>query len=181
MLLRRWVSLLGVVVLAGSASFGQAQVVVRAPFVTVVVGRSCVPGRRVVSVQVPGIVDVNVGSPAPVPVAPPLPPPPPAPDELPAPRIMPSAAAVAPVNVPAAPPRALTVEEFAAAFQPAPGNHEVTLLHPRTGQPVTVQFTLPPGVPKKVRVSRRDLEFDYGRHEVDIRFLLRGRVRVDYD
>jgi hypothetical protein len=30
-------------------------------------------------------------------------------------------------------------------------------------------------------VSRRDLEFDYGRHEVDIRFLLRGRVRVDYD
>jgi hypothetical protein len=46
---------------------------------------------------------------------------------------------------------------------------------------VTVQFTLPPGVPKKVRASRRELEFDYGRHEVDIRFLVRGRVRVDYD
>jgi hypothetical protein len=75
----------------------------------------------------------------------------------------------------------MTLDEFAAAFQPVPGIHEVTLVHPRTGQPVTVQFTLPPGVPRKVRVSRRDLEFDYGRHEVDIRFLLRGRVRVDYD
>jgi hypothetical protein len=181
MLRRHRVSLLGVLVLAGSASLGQAQVVVRAPFVTVVVGRSCVPGRRMVSVQVPGILDVNVGSPAPVPGLPPPPPVPPASDELPAPRILPSAPAVGPVNIPAAPVRALTVEEFAAAFQPVPGNHEVTLVHPRTGQPVTVQFTLPPGVPKKVRVSRRDLEFDYGRHEVDIRFLLRGRVRVDYD
>jgi hypothetical protein len=75
----------------------------------------------------------------------------------------------------------MTLDEFATSFQPAPGLHEVTLIHPRTGQPVTVQFNLPPGMPKKVRVSRRDLAFDYGRHEVDIRFLLRGRVRVDYD
>jgi hypothetical protein len=181
MLHRQRVGLLSVFVLAGWASLSQAQVVVRAPFVTVIAGRSCLPGRRVVSVQVPGILDLNIGSPSPVPVPPPLPPGPPASDELPAPRIMPSGEAVAPVNLPAAPVRALTVEEFAAAFQPVPGNHEVILLHPRTGQPVTVQFTLPPGVPKKVRVSRRDLEFDYGRHEVDIRFLLRGRVRVDYD
>jgi hypothetical protein len=81
---------------------------------------------------------------------------------------------------PATPLRAMTVEEFAAGFQPVPGTHEVTLVHPRSGQPVTVQFTLPPGVPRKVRVSRRDLEFDYGRQGVDLRFLLRGRVRVDY-
>jgi hypothetical protein len=43
-----------------------------------------------------------------------------------------------------------------------------------------VEFTLPPGVPKKVRVHRRELEFDYGRQEVDVRFRPRGGVKVVY-
>jgi hypothetical protein len=74
----------------------------------------------------------------------------------------------------------MTLDEFAAAFKPCPGTHRVCLIHPRTGQPVDVEFTLPPGVPRKVRVLRRDLEFDYGRQEVDVRFLLRGGVKVVY-
>jgi hypothetical protein len=180
MLRYHWVGLLSVCVLAGSASFSRAQVIVRAPFVTVVAGRSCGLGRRGVSVQVPGILDLHVGSPAPVLVPPPYPVPP-AIDELPTPRTLTSATPPASVAAAPASVRPLTVEEFAASFQPVSGTHEVTLVHPRTGQPVTVQFTLPAGAPKKVRVSRRELEFDYGRHEVDIRFLLRGRVRVDYD
>jgi hypothetical protein len=74
----------------------------------------------------------------------------------------------------------MTLAEFAAAFQPAPGNFEVQLIHPGTGQPVTVQFTLPRGTPRKVRVHRRELEFDYGREEVTIRFGILGRVKVHY-
>ncbi|MCZ2340842.1 MAG: hypothetical protein LC104_03495 [Bacteroidales bacterium] len=77
-----------------------------------------------------------------------------------------------------APP--MTHQQFAAIFQPIPGTHKVVLLHPKTGQPVEVCFTLPPGCPK-VNVGRRYLEFDYGRVEVEIRFGCCGRVKVDYD
>lgn len=77
--------------------------------------------------------------------------------------------------------RPVTIEEFAASFQPAPGDYQVVFLHPRTHAPVTVCFTLPPGSPRKICVQRRDLVFDYGRNEVRIRFLLLGRTRVLYD
>jgi hypothetical protein len=76
-----------------------------------------------------------------------------------------------------APLKALTLAEFASAFKPVAGTHQVLLLHPVTNEPVNVTFTLPAGEPR-VQVLRRDLIFDYGRHEVEIRFQLRGGVRV---
>ena len=86
--------------------------------------------------------------------------------------------------VPQAPPpsivlpvKPLTHQEFAKIFQPLPGNYQVVLIHPGSRQPVQVSFTLPPGNPR-VRVHHRDLVFDYGRHEVEIRFALHGKVRV---
>ncbi|MCC6419299.1 MAG: hypothetical protein IT429_13780 [Gemmataceae bacterium] len=83
---------------------------------------------------------------------------------------------VAPAPVVAA-PAIMTHEEFARVFRPLPGRYEVTLIHPGSRRPVPVCFTLPDGCPR-VRVHRRELVFDYGRHEVEIRFQLGGRVRV---
>jgi hypothetical protein len=98
---------------------------------------------------------------------------------LPAPNVVtPAPAIVPPPLAPSAVVRPLTLNEFAASFQPAPGQYEVTLLHPVTGAPVHVAFTLPDGAPRKVRVYKRELEFDYGRHEVSIRFKPDGRVVV---
>jgi hypothetical protein len=77
--------------------------------------------------------------------------------------------------------RPMTVGEFLAGFQPIGGNYEVVLLHPRTQCPVKVCFSLPPGCPKKVRYRCNEIEFDYGRREVEIRFKRDGGVVVDYD
>ena len=86
-----------------------------------------------------------------------------------------------PVEFPGAPlpPPVLTFDEFARGFRPTPGVHSVWLAHPKTGVPVFVSFTLPPGVPKINRGSRH-VEFDYGKREVEVRFLLNGSVRVEY-
>jgi hypothetical protein len=85
--------------------------------------------------------------------------------ELPAPRVEPV--------------RALTLAQFAAAFKPAAGCHEVLLVNPVTCCPVLVRFTLPCGCPK-VCVSKREVMFDYGRTKVRIRFRIRGRLAVVY-
>jgi hypothetical protein len=90
-----------------------------------------------------------------------------------------------PGNVPPAPtpsvspaaPRPLTLEEFGATFQPVPGTYEVLFLHPCSKKPVTVTFTLPPGNPK-MKVDKREIEFDYGKFEVRLRFRIFGRVAV---
>ena len=79
---------------------------------------------------------------------------------------------------PADPARVPTLAEFAAAFKPGPGTFKVVVQHPYTGCPVEVCFTLPPGCPRKVRVHKRMLDFDYGRHDVRIRFLADGGARV---
>jgi hypothetical protein len=71
-----------------------------------------------------------------------------------------------------------TVAEFAGAFQPRAGTHEVVLLHPLTGCPVKVCFTLPPGCPRKVIVRPRAMVFEYARCDVTIRFVRDGSVRV---
>jgi hypothetical protein len=76
--------------------------------------------------------------------------------------------------------KAPTPAEFAASFQPAPGAYRVTLLHPFTCCPVEVCFTLPPGCPR-VEVNKRQLEFDYGKHEVRVNFRRNGSVEVDHD
>lgn len=85
-----------------------------------------------------------------------------------------------PVPEQATPIRAMTLQKFAASFKPAPGNYEVWLINPVTCCPEKVCFTLPCGCPR-VEVSRREIEFDYGRHEVRIRFRLLGRLAVIYD
>ena len=89
-----------------------------------------------------------------------------------------------PQVVPAPPPaivpvRPLTVNEFAASFQPLPGRYEVLLIHPKTGCPVKVCFTLKPGCIRKVRATSHKIEFVYaGKCDVVIRFLHGGKVWV---
>lgn len=97
------------------------------------------------------------------------------PNQLPPPRVLLPVDGVPPPLVAPAPipVRALSIAEFAATFQPAPGNYEVFLLHPNTGCPVCVKFCLPPGCPK-VRTTKRMVTFDYGKHEVRIRFKIIG-------
>jgi hypothetical protein len=164
--------------LLGWAGAGQADTFIWVPFVRVGVGQPAGPagGVRVqapfVDVQVPGSPPAPVAVPAPppgpvlpAPAAPQVPPPPPPPVPAPAPPVAPALV------------RPLTHQEFARSFQPTPGTHNVVLLHPRTGAPVNVSFTLPAGTPR-VRVRPRELEFDYGRTQVEIRFLFDGRVRV---
>jgi hypothetical protein len=86
-----------------------------------------------------------------------------------------------PATPPVAPaPAALSVAEFARVFQPLPGNYEVTLIHPRTGCPVTVNFSLPAGYcVTKVKATRHSLRFDIDhRRDVVIEFRLNGKVDV---
>lgn len=86
-----------------------------------------------------------------------------------------------PIDFPGAPqsPPVLTLDEFSRTFRPTPGIHSVWLAHPKTNVPVFISFTLPPGIPKVNRGSRH-VEFDYGKKEVEIRFLHNGSVRVEF-
>jgi hypothetical protein len=142
----------------------RADFVLRVPYVTVAVGR---PG-----------VTVQVGGGAPLSFCPAAPAPKPAPAVVPAADPAPNPFIV-PVP-PAAPTKGLTLDEFAAGFRPVAGTHEVVFLHPGSGQPVTVTFTLPEGSPK-VRVHKREIVFDYGKHDVEVHFRIGGRVQVRYD
>jgi hypothetical protein len=163
--------------LALTAPVSRAEVVIQAPFITVAFGR---PGKVFLNLDLRGIPLGRKMPPPPVVVPPgPVAPVPPPTDELPPPR--PVEPSVAPPPPPPPAPAAFTVAEFAAGFKPCAGTHQVVLIHPLTGQPVPVQFTLPPGIPKKVRVERRELEFDYGKREVEIRFYRNGSVKVEYN
>lgn len=135
------------------------EVVVRAPFTTVRVG----PGYTQVNAP---FTRVQVQQPVYVPAVVAQPARPPEVIHMPAPA-------------PAA--RAMTHAEFARTFTPVQGTYDVVLLHPDTCCPVRVCFTLPCGCPKKVRVERHELEFDYGDYEVEIRFRRDGRVKVEYN
>jgi hypothetical protein len=174
---------LGVVAVAGLLAWampGQAQSVICAPFVRVFSDPDA-PGGPRVSVRAP-LVRINVGDPPPVVVVPPPPPvvvaPPPPPPVVVQPP--PPVVVQPPPPVPAPAPQALTLQEFARTFRPAAGTYQVTLLHPRTGQPLTTTFTLPPGTPR-VTVGLRFIEFDYGRTRVSIVFPLGGGIRVRND
>lgn len=160
-------------VVAQSAS-SQADVYLRVPLVRVYSGPSYYPSRPSFSMRIPFVLRLDVNQPPRL-VAPPVivlqsGPVVPVPNGQPPIEIAPAPALVAPA-------KALSHEEFAAAFKPLPGTHEVVLLHPGTNQPVNVVFTLPQGTPK-VHVLRRALIFDYGRQEVEIRFQTGGRVKV---
>lgn len=106
-----------------------------------------------------------------VPVIEPVPPPP-----LPV-QTVPHVAPLSPSSLPLRPP---TPAEFASVFKPLPGRHEVVLLHPYTNGPVTVCFDLPTGYPRRVIARQRFIEFDYGRHEVEIVFFRDGSYKVRY-
>ena len=167
--------------LAGTASAGRADIVIQVPFVTVRVGRPAVVVTVGRGCAPPIVITAPVRAVAPAPPGGPISSVPIAPPADPVPPVQP-APTTTPVSVPAPAPvavRALTLGEFVAAFRPCPGTHEAYLVHPVTGAPVKVCFTLPPGSPRKVRVHRRDLEFVYGhRQDVEIRFLRDGRVQV---
>jgi hypothetical protein len=91
--------------------------------------------------------------------------------ELPPPTIAP------PLNV--LPVRPMTVSEFVAVFKPLPGKYEVLLIHPKTGCPVKVCFTLPPGCLRNVRCTGHRIVFDYKcQCNVVIWFLHSGKVWV---
>lgn len=155
--------LCGILFLAATAP-ARAEVIVLTPWANVQVGP---PAPTRVLVQTPWVT-VRVGRAAPV---------------------MPPAAPVGPAFVPGEPPpvplpipvevaRPLTLNEFAATFKPKAGRYEVDLEHPVTHQPVKVAFALPEGTPRRVQLHRRELDFDYGRKQVSIRFLGNGEVRV---
>jgi hypothetical protein len=143
-----------------STAVSRAEVYVRAPYVTVRVGQ---PG---VYVNVMGWPVVSIGN-----FQPPGPPRPPRRISE-APRLREAADADEPVPA---------LSRFADTFRPSPGRHKVTVVHPVTGRPVRVDFRLPDGKPRHVRVRGREVDFDYGNTEVAIRFLRNGKVRVLYD
>ncbi len=157
--MRRHTGLLAAVgLLLGLVPAGADDVIIRAPFVSVRTGSGGTAVRAPftrVNVGAPPV--VIYGQPQPVEVIGP-------------PAGMPTPAPVV----------AMTHYDFARTFRPVAGNHEVVLIHPRTGCPVRVCFSLPCGCPD-VRVKCDELKFDYGRVEVEIDFKSGGRVRVDYD
>jgi hypothetical protein len=156
-----------VLTLACAAVPARAQVFVNTPWVQVRVG---VPGQ--VLVQTPWVtVGVPLGA---------LPARPMAPAVSTVPTFLPGEPPPVPLPIPVetAATRVPTLSEFAAAFNPKGGRYEVVIQHPATGQPVKVSFSLPDGTPRRMKVHRRDLEFDYRGKEVSIRFLRGGEVRV---
>lgn len=172
-------AVIGIPAWAGPA---QAQSTVTAPGVRVVTDPSA-PGGPRVAVKAP-LVRVWVGHPPPQVVVPAYPP---VILATAVPQAVPVPPPAPPVAVPPPPPpvpvtpvpegRPQTLREFASTFRPAPGTWQATLLHPRTGAPVTVTFTLPAGTPRVI-VGPRALEFDYGRTSVVIVFTVNGGARV---
>lgn len=79
---------------------------------------------------------------------------------------------------------ALTIDQFSRVFVPTPGRHHYWIVHPRTGVPVEVCFTLPHcGRLERIEVSRNriEIELDRPNFEVEIEFRSNGTVRIDYD
>ena len=156
-------------ILTVTAAPARAQVFVQTPWASVRVGP---PGPSRVLVQTPwATIAVPVQlqgarSPAPPPSSEPV--------------YIPGAPPPVPVPVPVEAPatRVPTLGEFAASFQPKGGRYEVEIEHPATGRPVRVSFTLPDGAPRRVKVHRRELDFEYAGRQVSIRFLRDGEVRV---
>ncbi len=72
--------------------------------------------------------------------------------------------------------RVMTLREFAAAFDPKPGNYEVVLLNPVTCQPTCVRFCLEKCV-RRIIVKHDSLVLRYGLcHAVRIDFTCHGAV-----
>ncbi len=80
-----------------------------------------------------------------------------------------------------APVPVYTLDNFAREFHPSEGHHKILIVHPVTGQPVEVCFTLPCGRLEELDVNRRSIRFDFGRHDVRIAFRSNGTVGVRGD
>lgn len=150
-------------------------VAVRAPFVNLFLAGRPRPPRPVLTpaprpIMTPPV--IRPGDPPPVPVEPR-----PGEELAPAPRRVSLPPPIAP---PVAAVPVLSVGQFMSTFRPLGGNYEVVLRHPLTGTPVKVAFSLPPGAPRKVRVFKRRLVFDYGRRSVVVRFYRDGTAEVRY-
>jgi len=150
-------------------SAARADFVLRLPWVYVEVGPAVVVRAPFVSVVVPRTQPAPVVPAVPVrPITPPVddgPPPVPDADRLPAPK----AVAV----------RAITPGDFVAGTKPfRAGEYEVTFLHPHSRKPVTVSFTLPVA-PRRVNVTRDRIDFRWGLLKgITIEFLRDGGVRL---
>ena len=133
------------------------QVSVNLPRVGVQVSTYPRVGVRV-AVGAPPIVQPAPGFAANVPVPPPVP---------------------APLPPVAAPAADVSVSDFVASFRPLPGKYEVTLIHPKTGCPVPVCFTLPAcSSPCQVTCTKNAVRFDYGKSLVVMRFRHNGTITV---
>ena len=76
-------------------------------------------------------------------------------------------------------PPVYTLDEFIKCFRPTEGRHSVWFIHPKTGRPVEVCFTLPCAKLREVEVHRNSVEFDYsGARDVRIQFHNNGTVDV---
>jgi len=76
---------------------------------------------------------------------------------------------------------AFTMSQFVRTFRPFPGRHQATVIHPRTGVPVTFLFTLPHDEFEEIECEGDSIEIDFDDYEVEIIFTRDGLVRVEYD
>jgi hypothetical protein len=165
---------------AAFAAAGSADVILRGPFGgAIVVGTSSGPPTAVSrsSTSEPPIVSTS----RPV-VRPEM-----DGETLPAPKVVRTGMSSGPTTQPdvvvGPPPQPVVApilpRDFAKTFKPGPepATYEVLFLHPVSRQCVNVCFNLPPGCPR-VSYCLGSLVFDYGRHEVEIRFKLGGKVVV---
>jgi len=65
----------------------------------------------------------------------------------------------------------MTVEKFAKAFQAKEGSYEIVFTNPVSKMPLTVRFTLPPGVP----------DVQVGPTSITYRYVGRSMVKIDFD
>jgi hypothetical protein len=76
---------------------------------------------------------------------------------------------------------AFTLAQFSRTFAATPGRHQYWIIHPRTGVPVEVCFTLPDcGRLDRLHVGRDDILIDLDQPDFDVRIEFRndGTVRV---
>lgn len=101
------------------------------------------------------------------------------PDSPPPPPLPPGQPVV--TFAPSTPIRVMTHKEFAKCFNPIPGEHTVTLIHPYTGCPVTVCFTLPCETARRVVCDGNDFAVKYGLiRRVQVQFHKNGTYKVHY-
>jgi hypothetical protein len=170
---------LALVALLGWPIASQADVIVHAPFVHVEVGPAVVVRAPFVTIVVPRTPPAPRVVPTPALPAPrPAPPAPPRNDDGVPP--VPEQDRIAAPAPPAGGVKAISPAAFVSRAKPfEAGRYEVVLEHPHTGKPVKVAFELPVR-PRSVSVTRDRIELRWGLlRGMDIEFLRDGGVRID--